>query len=276
MTVRSIIDQHVKQACETHKFENKRQVFRFAIQMAAAVTIVADILNLAAHLSLNAFGLLPYALVPAAVVGLVISTVVASVLTFSVIYVIGLAIHRLTISRSMFERLSRTDMLSGLLNRRAFVDEVSKAPQDASLVLFDIDQFKLINDSYGHDVGDRAICMVSKQLATALSDKHIVARIGGEEFAVLLVELTPTERLALVERCRQLIEASNVGDDVAQLQVTVSAGIAERGSHETFQSLFLAYDRALYFAKVSGRNRVIHSNQVQELMDKPGERLNGS
>ncbi|WFR98788.1 GGDEF domain-containing protein [Rhizobium tumorigenes] len=276
MTARSVIDQHIKQACETNKFENKRQVFRFALQMAAAVTIVADILNLAAHVSLNVLGLLPYALVPAAVVGLVISTVVASVLTFSVIYVIGLAIHRLTISRSMFERLSRTDMLSGLLNRRAFVDEVSKAPQDASLVLFDIDQFKLINDSYGHDVGDRAICMVSKQLATALSDKHIVARIGGEEFAALIVELTPTERLALVERCRQLIEASNVGDDVAQLRVTVSAGIAERGSHETFQSLFLATDRALYFAKVSGRNRVIHSNQVQELMDKPGERLNGS
>lgn len=271
MTIRSAIDQRVRQACEINRFEHKDQVSRFAAKMATVVTIVADILNLAAHVSLNALGLLPYALVPAAVVGLVISTVVASVLTFSVVYVIGLAIHRLTISRAMFERLSRTDMLSGLLNRRAFVDEVSRAPQDASLVLFDIDRFKLINDNYGHDVGDRAIVMVSKQLAAALSEKHIVARIGGEEFAALIVELTPTERLALVERCRQMIEASKVGDDVAQLRVTVSAGIAERGSHDTFQSLFIASDRALYLAKSSGRNRVVHLDPIQESMGKNSE-----
>ena len=93
---------------------------------------------------------------------------------------------------------------------------------------------------------------------------------------MVIVELTPTERLALVERCRQMIEASNVGDDVAHLRVTVSAGIAERSSHDTFQSLFLTSDRALYLAKASGRNRVIHSDQVQELMDKSGEGLYAS
>lgn len=117
----AFVERHIKQACATNRFETRNQVMSLALRMTLGVTLVADALNLVAHYFLNAIGLLPYDVVSAATVGLIISTVVASSLTFSLVYMVGLAIHHLSISRASFEKLSRTDMLSGLLNRRAFV-----------------------------------------------------------------------------------------------------------------------------------------------------------
>lgn len=262
----TMIDRFVKQACATDRFETRRQVLTFAFGLTIAVTAVADILNLASHYILHVLGLLPYDFVQAATVGLIISTLVASALTFTVTYVIGLAIHHLTISRATFERLSRTDMLSGLLNRRAFLHEVSMAPSDSSLVLFDIDRFKAVNDVYGHDVGDRVIIAVAAKMAEVFQDEHLIARIGGEEFAILIVKLTSSERVELAERCRQTIERQPILLDTEILHVTVSGGVAEKDDYRSYEALFKACDQALYMAKASGRNCILHTRDLSSVL----------
>lgn len=261
----AFIDRYVKEACSTNRFETRRDVLSFALSITLCVTIVADVLNVLAHYSLDALGWLPYDVVPAATVGVIISTLVASTLTFSIVYVVGLAIHHLTISRATFERLSRTDMLSGLLNRRAFLEEATRAPENSSLILFDIDKFKSINDQYGHDIGDQAIIAVAANLSENFAQCHAVARIGGEEFAVLVSALTPTERFALAQRCRELIAAKSFTAGASRFRITISGGVADREDHSTFEALYTACDKALYIAKASGRNRVVHSKDVELL-----------
>jgi diguanylate cyclase (GGDEF)-like protein len=261
----ALIDRYVKEACSTNRFETRRDVLRFALSVTLYVTIVADVLNVLAHYSLNELGLLPYDVVPAATVGVIISTLVASILTFSIVYVVGLAIHHLTISRATFERLSRTDMLSGLLNRRAFLDEATRAPENSSLILFDIDKFKSINDQYGHNVGDQAIIAVAANLSENFAQCQAVARIGGEEFAILVSALTPTERFALAERCRELIAAKSFTAGTSRFRITISGGVADQEDHATFEALYTACDKALYIAKASGRNRVVHSKDIEPL-----------
>lgn len=260
----SIIEFHIKQACSTDRFDTKDKVLSFATRTALGVTLIADILNFFAHHLLNSLGLLPYAVWPAVTVGVIISTVVASSLTFSIVYLVGLAIHHLSISRATFERLSRTDMLSGLLNRRAFLEEVGKADGNSSLILFDIDRFKRINDEFGHDIGDHAIVTVAQHLMTSFPQPHVVARIGGEEFAVLAVQLTSETRLALARRCNEMLAArpANIKDRL--IQITLSGGMADKKSYGSFEDLFNACDRALYLAKSSGRNQILHSDLLPE------------
>lgn len=263
----ALIDRYIKQACASDRFETRRKVLAFALLMTVCVTVVADMLNVAAHYTLHALGWLPYDVVPAATVGVIISTVVASALTFSIVYIVGLAIHHLTISRAAFEHLSRTDMLSGLMNRRAFLDEVTRAPAASSLILFDIDKFKAINDRFGHDIGDQAIIAVAHQLAEIFSQSRAVARIGGEEFAVLVSALSPTERLSLAHRCRALIAARPIQAGKRQVDITVSGGVADQEDYPTFEALYQASDKALFVAKASGRNCVVHSKDIAVILD---------
>lgn len=260
----AFIERHIQQACDTDRFETRAKLLFFALRVAIGVTLIADILNFFAHHLLNALGLLPYPVGPAVTVGILISTILASSLTFSIVYLVGLAIHHLSISRATFEQLSRTDMLSGLLNRRAFMEEVAKTEGDSSLILFDIDRFKRINDEFGHDAGDHAIVAVGRHLMAAFSKPHIVARIGGEEFAVLAVQITAPERLALAQRCRETLAARPLNIKGKLVHITLSGGIADQKSFETFEDLFNACDRALYLAKSSGRNVVLHSDLLPE------------
>lgn len=258
----AFVERQIQQACASDRFETRSKVLSFALRVTFCVTATADILNFVAHHLLNTFGLLPYAVAPAVTVGLIISTIVASSLTFSIVYLVGLAIHHLSISRAEFERLSRTDMLSGLLNRRAFMEEVAKAPGDASLILFDIDRFKQINDEFGHDAGDHAIIAVAKHLLSTFTEPHVVARIGGEEFAILAVKISAPERLALAQRCREMVAARPMEVKDRLVHITVSGGIAEKDAYSSFEDLFSACDKALYQAKSSGRNLLFHTRDI--------------
>lgn len=260
--VLAFIEHQIKQACATDQFETRDKVLSFALRMTFGVTLIADTLNFVAHHLLDALKLLPYAVGPAVAVGLIISTVVASSLTFTIVYFVGLAIHHLSISRTAFEHLSRTDMLSGLLNRRAFMEEVANMQDHASLVLFDIDRFKRINDEFGHDAGDHAIIAVARHLMSAFTKPHIVARIGGEEFAILVVKVTAPERLALAQRCREMMAVRPVQIKDKLVHITLSGGIADKESHASFEEMFNACDRALYIAKSTGRNQLLHSRDA--------------
>ncbi|PYE44216.1 diguanylate cyclase (GGDEF)-like protein [Rhizobium sp. PP-F2F-G20b] len=250
--------------CATDAFASRRDVFSVALRSALGVVFVGDILNVIGHLVLDAFGLLPYPLVPAATVGVLITTLLGTPLIFTILYIIGLAIHDLSISRARFEALSRTDQLSGLLNRRAFLAAYAEHKGEASLVVFDIDRFKALNDSFGHEAGDRAIVSVASVLNDNFQPPHVLARIGGEEFAVLIVGMEAAERMVLAGEAVVRISRNPINLGGVKTAVTVSAGVAEFAHYKGFGQLFAAADKALYIAKASGRNLILHADDIPE------------
>jgi len=244
-------------------FTTRAAVMSFSVKVTVLVVVIANILNFVAHVLINAAGYLPYPVAPAIVVGAVITTLLAGVLTFAVTFINASAIRQLSISHDIFEQMSRIDALSGLLNRRAFLDAIESEASETSLVLFDVDRFKAVNDTYGHEAGDRVIVAVAKVLSDTIPKSNVVARIGGEEFAVLLIGRTRVERLSMVEHVRQSLQNQPILLDEATINVTVSAGVAERSDYQSYSQLFGAADRALYIAKAFGRNRAVHDRDAQ-------------
>ncbi len=151
-----------------------------------------------------------------------------------------------------------TDSLTGLLNRRAFesafdreVERAARAGLPVSLVLFDVDWFKQVNDRLGHAAGDRALRRLAALLEREGRLADVLARIGGEEFAVVLFGVDEAGAEAFAERVLDVVTSETAGDEVP---LSLSAGVA--GSAWNSEQLFLAADRALYCAKEAGRGRV--------------------
>jgi diguanylate cyclase (GGDEF)-like protein len=156
--------------------------------------------------------------------------------------------------------LSFTDALTGVPNRRRLDEALARlgsmtAPS-AALLLIDIDFFKRFNDLYGHAVGDDCLRSVALCLMRELRTPDLLARLGGEEFAVLLTDITLQDALALADRLRRAVEqtAFPVGSETAT--ITVSVGLATMPPNPHPEALFAAADEALYRAKSLGRNRV--------------------
>ncbi len=159
--------------------------------------------------------------------------------------------------------MSTTDSLTGALNRRAFMDcieteisAVDAMPSRLSLVIFDIDNFKAINDTYGHAAGDLVLASLGDICRRTLRSHDIFGRIGGEEFALMLSGHALHEAARLAERLRQEFEETQVEFYGQWLNFTVSFGIAERHDMETLEALMHRADMGLYAAKRGGRNRV--------------------
>jgi diguanylate cyclase (GGDEF)-like protein len=158
-----------------------------------------------------------------------------------------------------------TDYLTGILNRRAFTTAGSKRLRQAyesnealPVLLFDIDHFKAVNDTYGHEAGDLVLKRVATLVRDQLRDGELVARYGGEEFVVMPAQCSPPQALQLAERLRQAIAAEPIElADGRALQVTASFGVASAGGPvASLDHLLHAADLALYSAKRKGRNRV--------------------
>uniref|UniRef100_UPI0026127771 GGDEF domain-containing protein n=1 Tax=uncultured Gimesia sp. TaxID=1678688 RepID=UPI0026127771 len=174
------------------------------------------------------------------------------------------------LSHATIERQAKQDGLTGLVNRRSFdeiiEDEFNKAQNmqmACSLILIDLDHFKSVNDTYGHQAGDEVLRRVAGILKERIkeirsSDSVIAARYGGEELAVLLpdIGLSGTERVA--EVIRHSIETSIIKFNETKIPVTASLGISTYSPHamENVEALVAAADNALYQAKAEGRNRV--------------------
>lgn len=175
--------------------------------------------------------------------------------------------RELEASRREAELLAREDSLTGLLNRRAFFErgneEVKRALRHGhplSVIMLDIDCFKAVNDSFGHGVGDKVIREVARVLGLVLRDTDIKARMGGEEFAVVLIQTRQDSALVLAERLRVAIEACRVDTACTAVSVTSSFGVSQlAGEIGTLDDLLASADAALYQAKNSGRNRVLGS-----------------
>ncbi len=127
-----------------------------------------------------------------------------------------------------------------------------------SLLLYDIDHLKRINDRYGHDVGDRVLMHVAAAIQEELRTTDFQGRFGGEEFAVLLPETAPAEAVEVAERLRQRIENSRFpppGDE--EIRLSISVGVTSfKNATENLDQLLARADHALYEAKATGRNRV--------------------
>ncbi|MDX8525000.1 GGDEF domain-containing protein [Mesorhizobium sp. MSK_1335] len=158
------------------------------------------------------------------------------------------------------QREARTDALTGLLNRRALFDLHGKASVGAftAVVVYDLDGFKAINDQFGHAAGDEVLKVFAEVLSGSLRPNDSVARMGGEEFAMVLRRTLPEATEATAERVRAEFAARTVETETGPLRCTVSAGFAF-GSSEgmSFDKVLSAADKALYAAKRSGRNRVL-------------------
>ena len=168
-------------------------------------------------------------------------------------------LRRLRELRVAQEQLARVDPLTGLLNRRAFLERCdqeqlrnARHPGRLSLVMLDLDHFKLVNDLYGHQAGDQTLRDFSAAMIRSLRITDVLARIGGEEFAVLMLETNQAKALEIGERIRA--EVAHVA--LPNGFLTASLGVAEWNGVEPFESWFARADKALYRAKESGRNRV--------------------
>ena len=162
------------------------------------------------------------------------------------------------------EKLAMTDFLTGLFNRRFFIqrstDEVKRAKRNAeplALLMLDFDEFKKVNDTFGHETGDLALQQVASVMSTSLREIDILGRMGGEEFAVLLPNTSLEEALLLAERVRQSIENISFEKIKGELKITASIGAAAfTDEMSDIDDLLRNADWALYQAKSNGRNRV--------------------
>lgn len=150
------------------------------------------------------------------------------------------------------------DGLTGAMSRRAFEDRLGRAPVDArcTLLMFDIDHFKSVNDTYGHQVGDDVLRGVAAAARSSLRQSDVLGRLGGEEFAVLLKNTSVDDAAEIAERLNETVAAFRY-DILGHSPVTVSIGVAEHAAGETIQEWLKHADKAMYHAKRSGRNRVV-------------------
>jgi len=183
--------------------------------------------------------------------------------------------RELTAANRRLTELAHTDPLTQLLNRRRFV-ELAEAERERSarhghrfsVILFDLDHFKMINDTYGHQNGDLVLQTACAVIRDCMRTIDLVARFGGEEMVALLPETGAEDALLIAERVGAALSRDPIACDGHSITVTVSSGVAEwRGRSESLEALLSRSDDALYLAKRNGRNRAIVSETPEAATD---------
>ncbi len=163
--------------------------------------------------------------------------------------------------------LASTDPLTGINNRREFFKlanelfAISKE-NDLFAVMIDIDNFKLLNDTYGHSIGDEVLILLTKTIKDLLKENEIFGRLGGEEFAIVYKLDSNKDSYEKINSIRQIVENLHFENGKSQIKFTISVGISQKTKEDTLVDSILARaDKALYEAKGSGRNKVIFRNK---------------
>ncbi|MDX1464644.1 MAG: GGDEF domain-containing protein [Halomonas sp.] len=179
---------------------------------------------------------------------------------------------RLQRQRDMMRFQSQTDELTGLYNRRRLQEVADQEfvrrqrhPSPLSLMLLDLDHFKHVNDAYGHPVGDAVLSRFAETLQRQVRRLDTVARMGGEEFAVLLPDTDGRAARQLAERIRAATRAMPLPEEAGDHRLTVSIGLTEARQGDGFEHLYSRADRRLYRAKEAGRDRVVSSDSLTEM-----------
>ncbi len=165
----------------------------------------------------------------------------------------------------MLKKISEIDTLTQAPNRKSFEERmdrefkhlpISKTP--LSLIMFDIDRFKYVNDTYGHQAGDLVLSEIARIVKSKLRDTDMIARYGGEEFAVILPETPGNIAFDVAERLRGIVEDHTfILPNSESIRITISLGVSDTSAHKEKQALIEAADQALYRAKNSGRNKAM-------------------
>lgn len=181
----------------------------------------------------------------------------------------SLALLAVVVSDKMFtlEQERAVDPLTNLLNRRGFTEQAEKLLSDEaetpiSLLQLDIDYFKSINDTFGHPVGDCVLTSVAQIISKVSGPSAICARMGGEEFSVLVPRTGPANAFRLADKIRRAVKETHYTVLPAKRKITVSIGVATAKPHFTLDRLLLVADNALYAAKRSGRDRIESTSET--------------
>ncbi len=194
------------------------------------------------------------------------------------LFILSLISHAFTQKATMYARLieaqnkqlvklAREDPLTGILNARSFYEigqelfKIAKREKkNLSILYLDIDHFKKINDNYGHHNGDKVLIAFTQSLGSSLRDSDVLARIGGEEFNILLPDTDLQGAEILAEKIRQQIEDTSIAFDKFNISVTTSIGVSALDEHDrNLEAIQMRADKYLYAAKRIGRNCVLAS-----------------
>jgi diguanylate cyclase (GGDEF)-like protein len=187
---------------------------------------------------------------------------------------LSLALHQWRMA-ALHRREAMTDALTGLLNRRALFAQYGARRFGAStaVIVFDIDRFKAINDQYGHSAGDEVLRLFASDMLAEVTAAACVARLGGEEFAMIVSEIMPGRAERIANEIRKRFAARDILADGAILRCTVSAGVAVGlPEGQPFETVLSLADSALYEAKRSGRDRVELASYLRSIPAVPETR----
>lgn len=165
---------------------------------------------------------------------------------------------------SEMRKLATYDALTGLLTRRAFFNDASnfvnfaeRKQMPLSLIILDFDNFKDINDSYGHPAGDKVLKHFGKSIKSIIRKSDLVGRIGGEEFSLLLPDTSEDTAIEFSERLHSIVRKSVINHSQSTIRYTISIGLISLipGKKDSIESIIKNADKSLYLAKEKGRNR---------------------
>jgi len=190
---------------------------------------------------------------------MVSATILPLILAIPFFIYTGMRMRGLTRTNLRLGLVARTDSLTACLNRGAFTAKVGtmlSRRRRGALLMIDADNFKSINDVYGHDAGDDALMIIARAIRTTLRAGDLVGRMGGEEFGVYLPEVDQRSAELIAERIRRSVNQANFTPSGEHRPLSVSIGAVVFDRAASFSELFRIADQRLYGAKRSGRNRV--------------------
>lgn len=247
------------------RVDSPRRVWVFVFLVTLFTTGFSLMLT-ALVLWFNGFGTPPFTYVIAGVVPLFVMPPVT--------YILARVAYELTCTQEKLLRLANTDELTGLYNRRAFfargallINEAMATGVVVGLLLIDADNFKQVNDSFGHIAGDDALRHLAQTIVACAAPQDVVARFGGDEFAILRMNATAAEMATLVEEIRSELVQNRFFYCNIPLTLAVSTGVADSATYRTLDSLLLATDIALYEDKAKRQASLLpdHVNGLHPL-----------
>jgi diguanylate cyclase (GGDEF)-like protein len=248
----------------THGDALRHTAGRVAVSVSLTVVMTAFTVLLHLGSDVDATVRVGDVIVTSIIAGAAISALLAGILS----YRSSLLMRDLTLARSELARISHTDQLTGLLNRRGFDAAASLALRSAftaglPAVVFmcDVDRFKSINDRFGHEFGDKVLVEIADVLrGFAGKDGAIVGRHGGEEFAALMIGITREQAAQYAEDIRRTCAAREISIDGVSTRVTISIGFTVGLDEVDLSKIMRVADQALYAAKHGGRNQVARAD----------------
>ncbi|ADV65768.1 GGDEF domain-containing protein [Deinococcus maricopensis] len=198
-----------------------------------------------------------------------LTEVIGSALALNIITAVMRAHFQVVHKTERYRTLMQLDPLTQLFNRRKFDEDIQQAPSPAYLLLLDLDHFKRVNDTHGHDAGDEVLRVTAQVLREAVRESDRVYRLGGEELAVLLAPCAAEAARGIAERIRRNVEQDVAARTGLPEPVTLSGGLM--AVHGDQRTLLRAVDALLYTAKAAGRNRIATAPSTPAPVVVPGD-----